>query len=112
MTRNTKRQQKKTNSWADSREISEESMQKKKQCKTAVIVVGVFSQEILNPTETTPQMTGTTTEEIIATSENGCVHTQRKQLAFIQSQLYLFELNKNSSLRKRIFFQAIKKLES
>lgn len=30
MTRNTKRQQKKTNSWADSREISEESMQKKK----------------------------------------------------------------------------------
>jgi len=110
MTRNTKRQQKKTNSWADSREISEESMQKKKQCKTAVIVVGVFSQEILNPTETTPQMTGTTTEEIIATSENGCVHTQRKQLAFIQSQLYLFELNKNSSLRKRIFFKPSKSL--
>lgn len=107
MTRNIKKRlQKKTNSWADSREISAESIQTKKLCKTAMITVKI----ILFPTETTPQMSDTTAEEIIATSENGYIFRERKQLALIQSQLYLFELSKNSSLRR--FFQAIKKLKS
>lgn len=57
-------------------------------------------------------MSDTTAEEIIATSENGYIFTQRKQLALIQSQLYLLELSQNSSFRRRKFFQAIKKFKS
>jgi len=60
----SKRQQKQTKSWADSRQVSAESIQKKNLCKTAVIVE-TLTWEILFLEETTAEMNDVTTGKLL-----------------------------------------------
>lgn len=52
-------------SWADSREVSAESIQKKSLCKTAVTIVEAYTGEILFPEEMTPEMSDMTTGKLL-----------------------------------------------